>query len=382
MTCKEIDNQLPGYEEGLLAPGEKECIDGHLAVCERCRRSLADLRHARELLRNLAEMEPPPFFEERIMSRIREEAGEKRGFLRKLFYPLHIKIPIQALATILIAVLAFHLYEQGDPELKRLAPLPLTEPAKEQAAAEPSRGSRLSEGSVPARPPTRVLPALPGKRVTAPPTEGDLGRETKTDSMPVREARRVDTIPEKSWAPETSLPEQSAKMADSKDTASGMAREGLAQRDDERVESAPGRMTLRQESDKATVSPAREGVAKSKMDNAGIAGLEGRPVPAAPAREKAGSGVLEQSTVELTVHAEDIPRAIQEIKKRLGEANARIIEQQRRGVGEFLRVEMAAARLTRLLEQLAAIGSVMIKNDLSRLTQRTVIVAITIESQP
>ncbi len=70
-------------------------------------------------MQGLEEVEPPPFFEQRIMSRVREEAGQKQGILRKLFYPLHIKIPIQALATLLVAVLAFYVYQKGEPEMKQ-----------------------------------------------------------------------------------------------------------------------------------------------------------------------------------------------------------------------------------------------------------------------
>jgi anti-sigma factor RsiW len=124
MTCNEIENRLPAYLEDLLSPEEKKGITGHLASCPRCGRAFADLKKAEELVQGLAEVEPPPFFEQRIMSRVREEAGRKQGILRRLFYPLHIKIPLQALATLLVAVLAFHVYQQGDPEMKQMAPLP------------------------------------------------------------------------------------------------------------------------------------------------------------------------------------------------------------------------------------------------------------------
>jgi len=357
MTCKEIDNLLPVYEEGLLTPGEKEGVEAHLAACERCRQSFADLRRAQELVRGLDEVEPPPFFEERIMSRVRQEAGEKRGLLRKFFYPLHIKIPIQAVATIVVAVLAFHLYEHGDPEMKRVAPLPvpLTEPAKEQVAAEPPSAARLPEAAAPARPPAGDLPGATGQRFAAPPSEGSRRREKMADSAGVQEVRPADAIRERSRAPETPPPEQSAKKAGSEDAVSGMA-------------PAP---------------PAPEGRAKAKMADSGIAGGEGKAMPAAPSpREMAASGVIERSTVELTIQAVDVPRAVQEIEKRLGEANARIIERRRRGEGELLRVEIAAGRVALLVEQLAAIGRVNVGKDLPRPTGGTVTVGITIESRP
>ncbi|MBE0557763.1 MAG: hypothetical protein IH628_11075, partial [Proteobacteria bacterium] len=133
----------------------------------------------------------------------------------------------------------------------------------------------------------------------------------------------------------------------------------------------------------APAPPAPEGLAKTRMADAGIAAGEGRPMPAAPApKEMAASGVTGGSTVELTIQVGDVPWAAQEIEKRLGEAHARIIERRRRGEGKFLRAEMAAGRVAPLLEQLAAIGRVNVGKDLSRPTEGTVTVGIAIESRP
>ena len=284
MTCKEIDSLLPAYEEGLLTPGEKEGVEAHLAACESCRQSLADLRRAQELVRGLDEVEPPPFFEERIMARIREEAGGKRGLFRKLFYPFHIKIPIQALATILVAVLAFHLYEQGDPEMKRLAPLPipLAEPAKEQAVAEPSGGSRLPEAPVPARPPPGIFPGPPGSGL--PPFRPKVSWDGKPWLIRRPCRRRRGRTRSGRRAGRRKCPRRShrRRQAGSEGVVSGMAREGRGQREDERLAAAPGRTALKQESGKATVNPVQEGQAKAKTPNAGIAAGEGGRCPRHP----------------------------------------------------------------------------------------------------
>ncbi len=163
MTCNEIKNLLPAYLEDLLSPEEKKSIESHLASCPLCTRSLADLKKAENLVKGLEEVEPPPFFEQRIMARVREEARQKKGILRKFFYPLHIKIPIQALATLLVAVLAFYVYQKNEPEMKHLTPfpLPLTESGKGQISSESPK----------------VLPApsaiLPGRRAPA----GDLNKD-------------------------------------------------------------------------------------------------------------------------------------------------------------------------------------------------------------
>jgi len=385
MTCKEIDNLLPAYEEDLLPPEEKKGVEAHLAACERCRRSLADLRRAQELLRGLGEVEPPPFFEERIMSRVRQEVGEKRGFLRKLFYPLHIKIPIQALATVVVAVLAVHLYQQGEPEMKRVSPLPvpLTESAREPAAAEPPRVAPAPKAAAPARPPAGDILGSTGQRFAAPPPEDGGRREKMADSAAVREERPADVIPGARPAPETPVPERTAKAADSGTSPAGVAAgEGVGQREGGKVE-APGRAASMQRTDRAPASQSPERKAKAEMADSGIVAKESRPMAAAPAsRRMAASEAIGRPTVELTIQVEDVPSAKQEIEKRLGEANARIVERRRRGDGEFLKAEMAAERVASLLGQLAAIGRVNVEKGQHALPEGTATVGITIESRP
>jgi hypothetical protein len=383
MTCKEIDNLLPAYEEDLLPPEEKKGVETHLAACERCHRSLADLRRSQALVRGLGEVEPPPFFEERIMSRVRQEAGEKRGFLRKLFYPLHIKIPIQALATVVVAVLALHLYQQGDPEMKRVSPLPvpLTESAREPAAVEPPGAAPAPKAAAPARPPAGGIPGATMQRFAAPPPEGGGRREKMADSATVREDRPADAIREERPAPEKPMPERTAKAADSGTAVLGRADDGVGRREGGGAE-APGRAALRQETDRAPASPAPERKAKAEMADSGIVAKESKPMAAPASRPMAASEVVGRSAVELTIQVGDVPWAMQEIEKRLGEANARIIERRHRGGGEFIRAEIAAARVAPLLGQLAAVGRVNVEKGQHTLPEGTATVGITIESRP
>ena len=94
MECKGIKEKLCAYLEGIVSPEEKRIIEEHLPSCPECRKNLADLKKAGELVKDLAEVEPPAWFTQKIMSRIRAEEEKKKGLWQKLFYPLHIKIPI------------------------------------------------------------------------------------------------------------------------------------------------------------------------------------------------------------------------------------------------------------------------------------------------
>ena len=123
---------------------------------------------------DLGEVEPPPFLEQRIMSRIREEAGQKKGLLRRLFYPLHIKVPIQALASILIAVIGFYVYQTGEPEMKQIvSPTPLfTEREKGQVAADsPKAVTDPPIGAQDKQDPSGTLPKRNNDRLSPPRTK-------------------------------------------------------------------------------------------------------------------------------------------------------------------------------------------------------------------
>lgn len=117
MECKKIQEKLSAYIEGLTSAEEQSMIEEHIESCRGCKKSLADLEKTISFVGDLKDVEPPAWLSQRIMARIREEAEPKDNILHKLFYPLHIKLPIQALATVLIAVSAFYIFRIIQPEV-------------------------------------------------------------------------------------------------------------------------------------------------------------------------------------------------------------------------------------------------------------------------
>jgi Putative zinc-finger/Predicted integral membrane protein (DUF2275) len=114
--CKEVGERLPALLEGDISESEARELRGHLDSCDPCRRAYQNLEKSKKLLGNLTEVEPPPWFTQKIMARIEEESARKKGWLQKLFYPLHIKVPIEAVASLLIAFLAWQVYMATEPE--------------------------------------------------------------------------------------------------------------------------------------------------------------------------------------------------------------------------------------------------------------------------
>lgn len=328
MICSEIENRLPAFLEELLSPEEGKSVEAHLASCNRCRRAFADLQRAQELVQGLGEVEPPPFFEQRIMSRVREESEKKPGILRKLFYPLHTKVPIQALATVLIAVLAFHVFHVGEPERKGVAPLPipLAEPGKDRMATEPPGTVETPSAETPAgRPPEGDLPAKHRQRLAAPPPE----KEGKADRIADSQAPRGEGLPAavKSEVPAMAAREMEAPPAGAE--ALGDAREALM--------------------------PERK---REKMASAGTAAESGKMAAAPAPAQRTVAEAVKRPVTNLTIRVADPGAAIREIEELLGRAHARSVGRQRRDGGEILTAEIPADRIASFLDRLGAIGEV------------------------
>jgi hypothetical protein len=120
INCAHCKEQLSTYLDGIMTAEEKKIVEEHLSTCEQCKAAFSELKKTRETLRSLEEVEPPPWFTQKIMNRVREEAEPKKGLLQRLFFPLHIKIPVEALATCLVVVLALFVYKNTEPEIKAL----------------------------------------------------------------------------------------------------------------------------------------------------------------------------------------------------------------------------------------------------------------------
>jgi hypothetical protein len=199
MECRDIRKSLSAYLEGMVSPEEQELIDQHLASCRGCSTVLHELNRTDEMLKNLKEVEPPPGMKEKIMARVREEAETKKGFVQKLFYPLHIKLPLEAFATVLVAVLAVYVFKAVEPRMKgpqvfsprepavarQEAPYPAKAPAaepqspreKEAARKAPAKAEGKDLAVAPPSPPSTagVAPARQDKTALA----GSVSRERR-----------------------------------------------------------------------------------------------------------------------------------------------------------------------------------------------------------
>jgi hypothetical protein len=171
MECKDIQKRLSAYIEKAVTPQQKTAIDAHLKQCKRCRQDLADLKRTIEYVQKLEEVEPPAWLAQRVMARVRSEAEAKQRIWQRLFLPVHIKLPLEAIAVIFIAVGTIYIFKTMQPQMQ-LAKIP-TE-TKEMAPA-------------PVTAPKKEAPAAPSKKEPAPATAGDqLMYEKRTETQAER----------------------------------------------------------------------------------------------------------------------------------------------------------------------------------------------------
>jgi hypothetical protein len=329
MTCKEIEDLLPGMIDGALPETEKKRIEAHLETCVSCRKAFADLRMSDERVKSLEEVEPPPWLKTRVMARVREEAGQKEGFLRRFFYPLHIKVPIQALATVLIAVVAWNVYKTGEPEFRQMAPpsAAVQEVPQVQAPPVPAAGIAKRDES----------PAAPEKKAFAPPPAPGKEPATQQDAT-VREETTADA---EKPVERLKAAKRAAEPPKDEDAwkGTGAARSGEA----DRVLEARA-LDQKQKAMKAPVGA----VAKE-------AGKQEAPPAAGPMMSAA---VSQQPELEITLPAHDPREAANEVETILKQVSAQVVERQAREGRVILTARIKTERLEALREKLKSLGPV------------------------
>jgi hypothetical protein len=123
MEHNDIRHRLSEYIDGSIADQEKIEIEAHLKTCQQCSDALQELRKTIEHIKTVEDIDPPAWMTQKIMATVRAEVGEKKSLFHRLFYPLRVKIPIQAIAVLFLAVTGFYIYQNIQPA-KRISEAP------------------------------------------------------------------------------------------------------------------------------------------------------------------------------------------------------------------------------------------------------------------
>ncbi len=145
MNCDQVLNILSDYLEQALDPKDAAAVETHLGACSACRSESDALARSMRGVAELPEIEPPANLVRNVMAQVLEEA-EKPTLWRRLHFPLHIKVPVQAMAVLLVSGLAVYIYMTAERSQVRIlqdqaasrAPMTAMEAKEEDRAVKPS----------------------------------------------------------------------------------------------------------------------------------------------------------------------------------------------------------------------------------------------------
>jgi hypothetical protein len=332
----------------MASPEDQELIDQHLASCRACSTALYELNRTGEVLRNLKEVEPPPWMTKKIMARVREEAESKKGFIQKFFYPLHIKIPLEAFATVLIAVIAVYVFKAMEPEMKNLqVPSPKEPVIARQEAPYPAKAPAAETQDLREKAVAQKSPAgIHGKNLAVAKKEaeerarvdeeGGVGK-LKEATPPVSEIRTLPAPAPLSTAPKKEaalpLPAEAPRIGESRTTErtpSPPAAAGVAPAQEEKLPLAKGAARERKELKKAQpMAPPLQMAAKSKAE-----------------------------LMSFLVRVKDVKLAGGEVESLLRQLGASRIERVSRASDEIITAKVKADQMKELSEKLMLLGEV------------------------
>lgn len=176
MTCDDARESLSALLDESLAPDERRAVEAHLEGCAECRRELDRLRQTVALLRRVSPAHAPVGFVDRVVAAAQPKPWYRR-IAATVFFPLTTKLPVEATALVMVALLAVYTFERT-PSLQQAArpeapsssdrverPAALSDARKEPESAPVLRGA--------------PSPAL-GTRSPGPRRDDTVARERKT----------------------------------------------------------------------------------------------------------------------------------------------------------------------------------------------------------
>ncbi len=107
-----------------LGAEERLSLERHLKECPECNAEYRELKAILAAVKATPEQEPPPWLASRIMATIKDEASPRRSWFARLFLPLQLKLPLEALALVMICVTAWHVMQdvEKNTQMKEVSP--------------------------------------------------------------------------------------------------------------------------------------------------------------------------------------------------------------------------------------------------------------------
>jgi hypothetical protein len=295
MECSSVQEKLSVYVEGMISPEERKLIDEHISSCSKCKEALYDLKKTIDYVHNLEDVEPPAWLTQKVMARIQSETKPKKRILQKLFYPLYIKLPVEAVAVVLVAVTAIYIFKIIQPEIG-----PQKVPS-EVATQIPPHEKEKTPAVVESK--EKVIPPFP------PLEKGGKGGFEAEQAMPAKKPDTIDKSAETPKAP-TQVLREAEVPSETRPSAGAVAK------DESRIE---------------VLSRAPE--AKSLTET-------------------------KEEIIGFTIHVKDVEIAIKEIEESLIQHGAKIVKIEHLDNKDTVTAKIESQKLRQLLTEFKYIGEV------------------------
>jgi len=323
----DIRKLLPAYCSGDLEPAERVQVEEHLKSCPACSAALADLEVTLRLIRSTPQVEPPPWLTSRIMARLQDEKAVKRSWLQRFFFPLHVKLPLEFVALLMVCVSGYYLARNVETEMQTPVPQRQEAPAPAKEPEPQSQTQNAPEQSV------------------KPPQSSKSNIEKKAVQEPERKA-----VPKPSPAPQ---PEIRPPAPAATEPAAPRSRSTYAP-------PPPAAMQERSKSQDFNVDVQPEPPQAKSYDRAENAGAVTKKKAAKRMKkeesESARAVQLPQLRLRLNIAAP--ATGGDAIRQMVNRSGGTLVEGEQTSSGRHLKARIPAARFTELVERLERLGRI------------------------
>ncbi len=218
-----IRHKLSEYIDGTVSAAEKAEIETHLKTCEKCSDALTELKKTIEHVKSIDEIEPPAWMTQKIMAKVRVEAGQRKSVSQWLYSAFVAKLPVKAVAIVFLAAIAFTMYRDIRPQKLSEAPIPqATGKKKAPPSGIANSGRNRSQEPMPRanqllqKPEYKALDMKGEYEKPAPPVLADkmapVPAPAKQEELP-RLAKKEPAMEKHAFAPQASAPVMAENQA-------------------------------------------------------------------------------------------------------------------------------------------------------------------------
>ena len=317
MEHNDARHKLSEYIDGSITAEERAAIEGHLKACPACSDALRELQKTVEHIKSVEEVEPPAWMTQKIMAKVQAAEEERKGLFRRLFYPLSVKLPVQAVAVLFLAVTALYIYQNIHPSAK------------------------YAES-----PPEKLGEAKPASPMLSPAPEPRIRHEPAARSDKVPQSPEYKALDMKQEYEKPAPPVPMDKMEESGPAPAKPAEQPLPAKQEE----AAG---------KSTVAPQAEAPAAMQRQASGTAlGQESKLKSDAGAQRALKAMSLDKTGPVISVMVKDIEAAAREIERDIKLLGGSITTKENLEAKKVFRVSIDVQKLQDFRNKLKLIGEV------------------------